>query len=299
MPPRDRTIVVPHTHLLGRTVTLRVQRLGTAGASLAVEATDESPNTPVILLPTSEVPSGTRVGEELSVFITLDSEDRPLATTRTPKLQLGEVAFLAVAAITEIGVFVDWGLPKELLVPFREQTRDLKVGDRHPVGLFVDKTGRLAGTMRISERLRSKPGVAVDGWVAGEAWREDPAIGLFVIVERRFVGLVPKSEPHRLARGAAAMFRVTHVFPDGKFELSLRGKAHEELEDDAQHVLAILALPTTPEVSDHSSPQEIRTLFGLSKKAFKRAIGRLLKDRAITLDHKGSVKLRPRGEAQA
>jgi len=291
MAPRTRTIVVPHTELLGRTVTLRVQRLAAAGASLAVDASDTSPNAAVILLPKSEVPPEARVGDELPVFVTLDSEDRPLATTRTPKLQLGEVAFLAVAAITEIGVFVDWGLPKELLVPFREQTRDLKVGDRHPVGLFVDKTGRLAGTMRVSEMLRPKPVVAVDEWVAGEAWREDPAIGLFVIVERRFVGLVPKREPYGLARGDAAMFRVTRVFPDGKFELSLRGKAHEELADDAQHVLATLALAATPKVSDRSSPQEIRTLFGLSKKAFKRAVGRLLKERAITLDDQGCVRL--------
>jgi predicted RNA-binding protein (virulence factor B family) len=205
-------------------------------------------------------------------------------------LQLGEIAFLAVTAVTEVGAFVDWGLPKELLVPFREQTRELKVGDRHPVGLFVDKTGRLAGTMRVSERLRAKPVVAVDEWVAGEAWRTEPAVGLFVIVERRFVGVVPASEPHGLERGAAAMFRVTRVFPDGKFELSLRGKAHEELADDAQHVLAILQLPATPAVSDRSSPEEIRSLFGLSKKAFKRAVGRLLKERTATLDERGCVR---------
>lgn len=291
MPSRPRTIVVPHPHLLGRTVSLPVRRLAGPGASLAVDAADDDPNAPVILLPKSEVPPGTKVGDALTVFVTLDSDDRPLATTRTPKLQLGEVAFLAVTAITEIGIFVDWGLPKELLVPFREQTRDLKVGDRHPIGLFIDKTGRLAGTMRVSEALRAKPVVAVDEWVAGEAWRADPAVGLFVIVERHFVGVVPASEPHGLARGDAAMFRVTRVFPDGKFELSLRGKAHEELADDARHVLAALALPATPAVSDRSSPQEIRARFGLSKKAFKRAVGRLLKEGSVTLDERGCVRV--------
>ena len=90
------------------------------------------------------------------------------------------------------------------------------------------------------------------------------------------------------------MFRVTRVRPDGKFELSLRGKAHEELADDAQHVLAILRLPATPPVSDRSSPEEIRTRFGLSKKAFKRAVGRLLKERAVTLDAGGCVRLAPK-----
>jgi len=163
------------------------------------------------------VPPGTTVGSDLSVFVTLDSDDRPLATTRVPKVQLDEVAFLTVTALTPIGAFVDWGLPKELLVPFREQTRDLKIGDRHPVGLFVDKTGRLAGTMRVSAMLRTQPVIAIDEWVVGEVWREDPAIGLFVIVERRFVGVVPRSEPHGLARGEAALFRVTRVLPDGKF----------------------------------------------------------------------------------
>jgi predicted RNA-binding protein (virulence factor B family) len=298
MPPRPRRIVVPHTHLLGRTVSLRVARLAAAGAWLAI-ADGPADEPQEVLLSKREVPPGTQVGDELAVFLTLDSEDRPLATTRTPKLQLGEVAFLAVTAITEVGIFVDWGLPKELLVPFREQTRDVKIRERHPIGLFIDKTGRLAGTMRVTETLRAKPVVTADEWVAGEAWRDDPAVGLFVIVERRFVGVVPASEPHGLARGDAAMFRVTRVFPDGKFELSLRGKAHEELADDARHVLAVLTLPATPDVSDRSSPQEIRALFGLSKKAFKRAVGRLLKERSVMLDGRGCVRVVSTEEARS
>jgi predicted RNA-binding protein (virulence factor B family) len=208
-----------------------------------------------------------------------------------PALQLGEVAFLRVTAVTAVGAFVDWGLPKELLVPFREQTRDLQVGERHPVGLFVDKTGRLAGTMRVSEMLRAKPVVTAGEWVAGEAWRTDPAVGLFAIIERRFVGLVPKSEPHGLTRGDSAMFRVTRVRPDGRFELSLRAKAHEELADDGAHVLAILGAEPRSAVSDRASPEEIRTRFGLSKKAFKRAVGRLLKEGTVVLDAAGAVQL--------
>jgi predicted RNA-binding protein (virulence factor B family) len=283
---RARTVVVPHPEILGRTLPLHVQSISPSGAVLGVADADRSA---AILLPKGEVPPGTQLGDEIPVFVTLDSDDRPVATTRIPKLQLGEVAFLTVAATTDIGVFVDWGLPKELLVPFREQTRDVAVGDRHPIGLFLDKTGRLAGTMRVSEMLRAKPVVAVDEWVAGEAWRSDPAVGLFVIVERRFVGLVPASEPHGLARGDAAMFRVTRIRADGKFELSLRGKAHEELADDAAHVLAILRAQA-PAVGDRSPPQEIHALFGLSKKAFKRAIGRLLKERMVTLDEQGCVR---------
>ena len=164
MPRRARTIVVPHGDLVGRSTLLRVRRLGPAGAALAPDHDDgDAPTEPDVLLPKREVPAGTVVGDELAVFVALDSEDRPVATTRVPKLQLGEVAFLAITAITEVGVFVDWGLPKELLVPFREQTRDLQVGERHPVGLFVDKTGRLAGTMRVSEMLRATPTINAAG----------------------------------------------------------------------------------------------------------------------------------------
>jgi predicted RNA-binding protein (virulence factor B family) len=299
MPPPRRHVVVPHRQLLGRTVDLRVDRMAAAGAWLVDDASpDASDGAPsgasdaaadAIFLPKREVPDGTAVGDTIPVFVALDSEDRPLATTRRPHLQLGEVAFLRVSAATAIGVFVDWGLPKELLVPFREQTRDLAVGERHPVGLRLDKSGRLVGTMRVSELLRSQPVVGAGEWVTGAAWRTDPAVGLFVIVERRFVGLVPKSEPQGLARGESALFRVTRVRPDGKFELSLRAEAHRELADDAAHVLAILQLPTTPKVGDHTSPDDIRTHFGLSKKAFKRALGRLLKDSAITLDAKGAA----------
>ncbi len=294
MSRRAETIVIPHGELVGRTAALRVRRLGSAGASLAVDrdASDDDPDASVLLLPKSEVPDGTQIGDELSVFVTLDSEDRPIATTLMPKVHLGEVAFLTITALTEVGIFVDWGLPKELLVPFREQTRELAVGQRHPVGLFLDKTGRLAGTMRISEMLRDKPEMTAGEWVAGEAWREDPAVGLFVIVERRFVGLVPKREPHALARGASAMFRVTRVLPDGKFELSLRAKAHEEIEDDAEHVLELLREPGAPPVSDRATPDEIRRRFGLSRKAFKRAVGRLLKDGVVAIDAAAVIRLK-------
>jgi predicted RNA-binding protein (virulence factor B family) len=287
MARRARTIVVPHADLVGRTVALAVARLDAAGARLATDAADAAP----LLLPTRELPAGTEVGDVVGVFVALDSEDRPVATTRVPALELGEVAFLKIAAVTPVGAFADWGLPKQLLIPFREQTRELHVGERHPIGLFVDKTGRLAGTMRVSEMLRAKPVVRPGEWVAGEAWRADPGVGLFVIVERRFVGLVPHGEPHDLARGASAMFRVTRVRPDGRFELSLRAPAHEEIADDAAHVLAILRAGDAPRSGDASSPAEIRARFGLSKKAFKRAVGRLLKDGAVTLARDGAVSL--------
>jgi len=142
--------------------------------------------------------------------------------------------------------------------------------------------------MRVSEMLRAVgQGIAVDDWVEGEAWRNDPEIGLFVIIERTRVGLVPASEPHALSRGELARFRVASVLPDGKIELSLRGLAHEEIDRDAQTILAMLGRGAAPRVGNQSTPEEIRALFGLSKKAFKRAVGRLLKEGTAEFDRDG------------
>jgi predicted RNA-binding protein (virulence factor B family) len=272
--------------LLGRIVPLKVLRLGPPGAFLVLPDSKDA-RASTILLPASEVPEGCKEGDGLEVFVYLDSEDRPIATTADPKLVLGEVAFLEVKDVTAFGAFVDWGLMKELLVPKGEQTREMRVGERHPVGLYLDDTERLAGTMRVTEMLRAKGEFSQDEWVTGEAWRQEPGIGLFVIVEQRYVGLVPAHEPHTLARGEAARFRVSNILVDGKIELSLRGPAHEELKKDAERVLGALGKPGAPRVGDSSTPELIRDSFGLSKKAFKRAVGRLLKEGAVRIDAEG------------
>jgi predicted RNA-binding protein (virulence factor B family) len=273
--------------LLGRTTKLRVARFGAPGVFLATEDGE-------ILLPNAEVPPDAKEGDELEVFVHLDSEDRPIATLRTPAMKLGEVAFLEVMDLAPFGAFVDWGLVKQLLVPMAEQIRDIHVGERHPVGLVVDRTGRLAGTMRVIEMLRAKPRAKLGDWVEGEAWRNDPEIGVFVIVEKTYVGLLPKTEPHALRRGARAKFRVVHVHEDGKIELSLRGAAHDERDADGKKILDVLAREPSLRVSDDSTPEEIRARFGLSKKAFKRAAGGLLKRGAIDIrDGVFKVKSKP------
>lgn len=275
--------------LLGRFATLEIRRFAPTGAYLALDDDHD------ILLIGSEIPEGAQVGDPVDVFVHLDSEARPIATIREAKLEIGEVAFLEVREVTGFGAFVDWGLAKELFVPFAEQTATLHVGARHPFGLYEDDTGRLAGTMRVSEMLAKSVDQAEwarGEWVSGEAWRFDPEIGLFVIVERAFVGLVPAHEPHRLARGEAAKFRVAEVLPDGKLELTLRRHAHEELEDDGKRILEALAKPGALPIGDKSGPEEIRDRFGLSKKAFKRALGRLLKEGAIEIDAQGFARAR-------
>jgi uncharacterized protein len=276
--------------LLGRRATLKIRRFGSPGALLAVNEEQE------ILLLGSEIPEGAEVGDEVDVFVYLDSEARPIATTRAAKLEIGEVAFLEVTEVTRFGAFVDWGMPKELLVPFGEQTTEMRVGQSYAIGLYLDESGRFVGTMKVSEMLnRRRRDVAwqEDEWVEGQAWRNDPEIGLFVIVERAFVGLVPFTEPHALSRGEAARFRVTNILRDGRIELSLRKHAHEELADDAKTILEALRRPNAPRIGDKSSPDEIRDALGISKKAFKRAVGRLLKERSVAIDPDGMLALAP------
>jgi predicted RNA-binding protein (virulence factor B family) len=290
VPPSNHSFA----HLLGRFVELEIRRFGNAGAFLAEP--DSGANAPTVLLLGAELEPGAKEGDCLRVFVYLDSEGRPLATTTEPKLALGEVAFLRVSALTSFGAFMDWGLPKELLVPLSEQTVELRVGDRQPIGLYVDEeTGRLTGTMRVTELLsKDARHFDQDQWVQGESWRRDPEIGVFVIVERTHVGLLPAHEPHSLRRGDSARFRVTNILPDGKMELSLRAPAHEQMADDAAHVLTCLKRPGAAPVGDRSSPEQIQAVFGLSKKAFKRAVGRLLKEGQVELSPEGFVKLATR-----
>ncbi len=280
---------------LGRFARLPIKRFGTPGAFLALDD-DERAGAPVILLPGAEIPEGAKEGDELNVFLYLDSEDRPVATLKAPLLELGEVGFLEVTDVTSYGAFVDWGMPKELLVPLGEQTAPMRKGERWAVGVVIDRTGRLGATMRVAEMLREKGNFAAGEWVTGEAWRNDPNVGLFVIVEHRYLGLVPRSEPHRLSRGEETKFRVTKVHPDGKLELSLRAHAHEEQAGDAERILAVLKkleqAPKPRKIGDKSDPEEIRELFGLSKKAFKRGVGKLMKDGAVVLDGDGFLRSR-------
>ncbi|CAN5787160.1 S1-like domain-containing RNA-binding protein [soil metagenome] len=274
--------------LLGQHSSLRIREIDEDGVWL-VPVDDQDPDSPAVMIPPRELVAP-RVGAVVEVFVHLDSDDRPVATTKEPLLSLGDVRFLEVTAVTDIGAFVDWGLGKELLVPFAQQSREVFVGEIHPIALYLDKSSRLAGSMHVNDYLGERSRRVVnDQWIEGEAWRNDPDIGLFVILERSYVGLVPASEPHSLRRGEATKFRVAEVLPDGKVVLSLRRPAHEEITNDAETIKTVLSRPGAPLVGDHSPPDTIRELFGLSKKAFKRAVGRLLKRGEITLDERNHV----------
>jgi predicted RNA-binding protein (virulence factor B family) len=276
--------------LLGQKCRLRLARLNATGAWLIAdpEGGDE------ILLPGLEIPEGAAVGAVYDGFVYLDSKDRTTATLRQPLVSLGEVACLRAVDVAPMGCFVDWGLPKDLLVPKAEQTHTMSVGKAYFVSPYIDPTARLAATMKVAHLLRPGGGFRSDEWVPGVAYRTDPRTGLFVILQKKFIAVLPASEKHTLRIGQDALFRISRVLPDGKVEVSLRKVARDAIVDDAQTLLAALARVPVPALSDASPPEVIQRHLGLSKKAFKRAASDLLKRGLIVTDERRELRLKPR-----
>lgn len=238
-----------------------------------------------VLLPKKQVPEGAGDGDELEVFLYRDSSDRLIATTNEPKLQLGEVKELTVAAVGKIGAFLDWGLEKDLFLPFKEQTRKVEPGDSCLVALYVDKSGRLCATMKVYHYLKTGSPYVIGDEVEGTIYEISANFGAFVAVDGQYSGLIPKKEAQAgYKAGQRLKLRVTEVKEDGKLTLSARQKAYAQIEEDAENVLQVIkefanALP----FDDKASPEVIQREFGLSKGAFKRAVGHLLKEKQIEI----------------
>ena len=270
---------------LGEKQTLVIVKKVEFGVYLA---TKEAPEDKV-LLPAKQVPEGAKVGDELEVFLYRDSSDRLISTTRTPKLCMGQVALLTVVQVGKVGAFLDWGLEKDLLLPFKQQTRKVKTGEQVLAALYIDKSGRLCATMNVYEHLRTDSPYKKDDKVTGRIYEISKNFGAFVAVDNCFSGLIPKKELygelHVLQQISA---RVTGVKEDGKLDLGIRQKAHLQMSEDADKVLSLLRekkgfLP----LHDKSSPEQIRETIGMSKNEFKRAIGHLYKEHLITLESDG------------
>ncbi len=238
-----------------------------------------------VLLPKKQVPQDAEIGDVLSVFLYKDSDDRLIATTRIPKLMLGDVAMLKVKDVGKIGAFMDWGLEKDVLLPFREQTRKVKSGEEVLCALYVDKSGRLAVTMNVYEFLRTDSPYHKDDRVTGTVYETSNNFGAFVAVDNIFSGLIPKKELYGDIRiGDQITARITEIREDGKITLSIREKAYLQIDSDAEKILARMEeeggrLPFT----DKADPEKIRTEMGMSKNEFKRAVGHLLKEGKIKI----------------
>ena len=239
-----------------------------------------------VLLPKKQVPEEIEVGNPVEVLLYKDSSDRMIATTKEPKLTLGNLAVLEVVDVGRIGAFLDWGLEKDLLLPFKEQTTKVEKGDRCLVSLYIDKSGRLCATMKVYPLLRTDSPYQKDDIVKGTIYEISRDFGVFVAVDDQYSALIPKREVYgRMHIGQQVEARVTDVKADGKLDLSVRNKIPEQMDADAQMVLERMEknggeIPFT----DKADPERIRNEFGMSKAAFKRAVGRLLKQGKIRID---------------
>lgn len=239
-----------------------------------------------VLLPRKEVPENAQIGDEIEVFLYRDSKDRMIATVRQPKISLGEVALLCVKENGKNGAFLDWGLEKDLLLPFREQVRKVRPGEECLVAIYLDKSKRLCATMKVYHYLRTDSPYEKDQKVTGTLYEISDNFGAFVAVDNCYSALIPKKEPLGNAKvGDTVEARVTEVLKDGKLSLSLREKAYIQMNEDAQKLLKLLEeqggeLP----VGDKSSPEKINELTGMSKNEFKRAAGNLYRQCLIKVE---------------
>ncbi|RHV36877.1 S1 RNA-binding domain-containing protein [Ruminococcus sp. OM05-10BH] len=244
-----------------------------------------------VLLPKKQVPKGAGPGDPVEVFLYKDSRDRLIATTNEPKLTLGELAVLEVIDTGKNGAFLDWGLEKDLFLPFREQTGPVKKGDHVLVSLYIDKSSRLCATMKVYEKLSCDSPYQKDDMVEGIVYELSDRFGVFVAVDGKYSALIPKREVYHSYRvGETIRARVSAVKDNGKLDLSVREKAFIQMDVDAAKLMDYMEkhggrIPFT----DKAAPETIRTEFEMSKNEFKRAVGRLLKEKKIEIREKDIV----------
>lgn len=247
-----------------------------------------------VLLPIRQVPKGIEIGDELEVFVYRDSKDRLISTTNEPLLKMGEVGRLRVADTNKFGAFLDWGLEKDLFLPFKQQTARVKTGDSVLVSLYIDKSSRLCATMNVYPYLQKESPYKKEDRVSGVIYEQSPEFGLFVAVDDKYSALIPKKEVYgELKIGQQIDARVTQVKPDGRLNLSVREKAYLQIEKDAERVLKVIdsfdgALP----FNDKASPEVIKREMQMSKNEFKRAVGNLLKNGMIEIGEKSIRRIK-------
>ena len=268
---------------LGEKQKLTVVKKVDFGVYLAEADTPEDK----VLLPLKEVPEGTDTGSVLEVFIYKDSEDRPVATVTEPLIMAGGTALLKVVQVTRIGAFLDWGLPKDLLLPFAGQTYRVKERDEVLVALYTDKSGRLAATMNVYPFLSCDPPYEAGDDVEALLYEKSDTFGIFAAVDMKYSAIIPRTESFGdgLEPGKRVRARVVNVRDDGKLNLSVRDKAYLQMEPDMEKILSLLdSYGGTLPFTEKADPEIIRRETGMSKNEFKRAVGHLYKLRKISLE---------------
>ena len=267
---------------LGKKQTLRILKVMDFGAYLSDDP--KASKDQQVLLPAKEVPENPEIGDKVDVFIYRDSEDRLIATVREPLLTVGGgTAILKVKDVNRVGTFLDWGLERDLLLPYHEQTYQPDKGDEVLVALYIDKSSRLCATMKVYHDLETDSPYSAGDIVSGLVYETSGNFGTFVAVDDRYSAMFPKNEGRQIYHpGMRAEFRVSRVLPDGKLELATKEKSYELIDSDASAALAEIekrggSLP----FDDKASPELIEKTFHLSKNAFKRAVGHLLKEKKV------------------
>lgn len=262
---------------LGEIQQLKVVKKVEFGVYLA--DSEESTVDEKVLLPIKQVPEGTGIGDLIEIFAYKDSKDRLIATTRKPKLTLGEVGELTVAQVGKFGAFLDWGLEKELLLPFKEQTKRVREGEKVLAAVYIDKSSRLCATMNVYKFLEQDSPYKKEDKVEGRVYQISDEFGAFVAVDNCYSGLIPKKELYGdIKIGDQIQARVTAVKEDGKLDLSIREKAYIQMSLDADKVMSIIeSFDGVLPFNDKARPETIKRETGMSKNEFKRAVGNLLK----------------------
>lgn len=271
-------------YYLGKKQNLKIKRLTKFGAYLGTEDDEND-----VLLPIAQIPENLKVGDCVEVFVYKDSQDRPIATTNTPKAEVGQIAKLKVVSESKIGYFLDWGLEKDLFMPFSETLGKIEVFNDYLVAVYIDKSERIAATMRIKDYLSTDSPFKENDKVKGTVYGVNKDIGVFVAVENKYDGLINKKNVYGIYEiGDEIEVRINKILDDGKLDLSPREMAYIQIEEDSQVILkklkenkGFLAL------SDKSDPELIRKTLGMSKSGFKKAIGNLYKKGIIELSDNG------------
>ena len=243
-----------------------------------------------VLLPAKQVPENSGIGDELEVFLYKDSRDRMIATTNQPMLTLGETAVLKVLELGKIGAFLDWGLEKDLFLPFKEMTEKVRPGDQILVTLYIDKSERLCASMKgLYHLLKTDAPYQKEDTVSGRIYEFSDNFGTFVAVDDIYSAMIPAFEDCSGFRiGDVVTARITNIKPDGKLDLTLRKKAYLQMDADAGKVMEVIeAYGGSLPFNDKASPEVIKKEMQMSKNAFKRAVGRLYKEHKIEITERG------------
>ena len=243
-----------------------------------------------ILLPNKYVPKDFTIGEEFTVFVYLDHEERPVATTLEPYILLNEFALLRVNYVNQIGAFMDWGMEKDILVPFKEQARPMEKGKRYLVYLYMDdKTNRLVASSKTNQFLKNEEITVENGEEVDLIVSHITEVGINVIINEKHKGLLYKNEVYDdLRTGDRIVGYIKNIRPDGKIDVSATKLGFEKVEPSAQSILDELkASRGFLRLNDDSNPEDIKTVLKMSKKTFKKAIGTLYKDQLIEIKEDG------------